>query len=429
MPIRQTCCLGEIAITDVLITGLGCISPVGLNVPTTWGSLLEGVSGIGPITQFDPGGTRTRIAGEVRGFDAEERLGRKPAHRMARFSQFAMVASAEALEAAELDLDSLDRDRIGVLIGSGVGGLREIELATHALEHEGARRLSPLVIPRMIADMAAGNVAIQLDLRGPNFAVVSACASGAHAIGEAAEVIRRGDADVMLAGGSEAAITPLAVASFEAAKTLSQRNDPPEAASRPFDRGRDGFVIAEGAAVLVLESADHAARRGARPLARVAGYGASADAYHITAPDPEGRGAQASMRQALKRAAIEPAAVDYINAHGTSTLLNDGVEAGAIRAVFGREGAPDGPPVSSTKSMTGHLLGAAGALESVVCVKAIQTAQVPPTINLDDPDPECRLNHVTSLRSLPVKFALNNSFGFGGHNASLIFAAVENGNA
>jgi 3-oxoacyl-[acyl-carrier-protein] synthase II len=406
-------------LTEVVVTGMGCLSPLGTDVASTWAALLEGVSGIAPITQFDASTLPVRIAGEVAGFDAGERLGKKEARRMSRFSQLGVAAAEEAVADAGLDLDRVDRDRVGVLIASGVGGLKEIEDATVTLRDEGHRRISPFVVPMMIADMASGNVAIRLDLRGPNFGLVSACASGAHAIGEAAAWIRRGDADVVLAGGAEACITPLAVASFVAARALTERNEAPERASRPFDRARDGFVIAEGAAVLVLESAEHAARRGARPLAVVAGYGASADAYHITAPEPTGRGATKAMRAALRRAKLAPDDVGYVNAHGTSTELNDRVEALAIREVLGQ-----GVPVSSTKSMTGHLLGAAGALESVVCVKALETGLAPPTANLDDPDPECALDHVAGApRRLAARVALNNSFGFGGHNASLVFTA------
>ena len=379
----------------------------------------RGRSGIAAITQFDASALPVRIAGEVKGFDPEPIVGKKTARRMSRFSQFAVVAAAEALDDAGAG-EGLDPERCGVLIASGVGGLREIEEATLTLAKDGHRRISPFVVPMMIGDMASGNVAIQFDLRGPNFGLVSACASGAHAIGEAAEIIRRGDADVMVAGGSEAAITPLAVASFVAARALSENTEAPALVSRPFDRARDGFVIAEGAAVLVLESEEHAVRRGARIIARLAGYGASADAYHITAPEPDGRGARKSMELALRRAGLAPDEVGYINAHGTSTELNDAAEARAIRGVFGEHAGT--VPVSSTKSMTGHLLGAAGALESVVCVKAIETGWIPPTINLDNVDPECDLNHVRGeARQQRVEVALNNSFGFGGHNATLIF--------
>ncbi|HXA43149.1 MAG TPA: beta-ketoacyl-ACP synthase II [Candidatus Solibacter sp.] len=408
----------------VVVTGMGCVSPVGNDVPATWKAMVEGRSGIGRITQFDSAELPVHVAGEVTDFDAADRLGPKQARRMSRFSQFAVVVSEEALSDAGLDLAQTDRDRVGVLIASGVGGLREIEQANHILENQGHRRVSPFVVPMMIGDMASGNVAIRFDLRGPNFGLVSACASGAHAIGEAAEIIRRGDADVMIAGGSEAAITPLAVASFVAARALSESDAEPETVSRPFDRDRSGFVIAEGAAVVILESEAHARARGARVLAVVAGYGAGADAYHMTAPEPSGRGAIASMRKALVRAGLEPAELGYLNAHGTSTDLNDRAEAAAIHQVFNSH--TDTLPVSSTKSMTGHLLGAAGALESVVCVKAIETGMIPATINLDNPSDDCRLDHVTgSPRAVEVRSALNNSFGFGGHNASLVFTSAD----
>ncbi|MFN2465497.1 MAG: beta-ketoacyl-ACP synthase II [Candidatus Dormibacteria bacterium] len=411
--------------TQVCVTGMGAITPLGHDLAETWGAMVEGVSGVATVASFDPEGLATTIAAEVKHFDAAAVLGRKAAHRMARFSQFAMVASQEAVAHAGLDIAKLDSERAGVLIASGVGGLAEIENATRTLDKDGPRRVSPLVIPMMIGDMASGNVAIEFGLRGPNFGLVSACASGAHALGEAAEIIRRGDADVMLAGGAEAAITKLAIAAFVAARTLSSRNAEPERASRPFDVARDGFVIGEGAAVLVLESLDHALARGAVPLAILSGYAASADAYHITAPDPDGRGATTAMRGALSKAALAPADVGYINAHGTSTELNDRTEAKAIREVFGDGAGQVGPPVSSTKSMTGHLLGAAGALEAVVCVKAIETSQVPATINLEEPDIDCDLDHVLETRRVDVANALTNSFGFGGHNATLVFSRPE----
>jgi 3-oxoacyl-[acyl-carrier-protein] synthase II len=403
----------------VVVTGLGCISPLGPDVTTTWEAMLAGRSGVGPISQFDPGKLPVSIAGEVRDFDADDRVGRKPARRMSRFSQFAVAAAEEAINSSALGLDAEDPERIGVLVASGVGGLKEIEDATHILAASGHRRISPFVVPMMIGDMASGNVAIRFDLRGPNFGLVSACASGAHAIGEAAEIIRRGDADVMLAGGSEAAITPLSVASFIAARALSESHRPPSEVSRPFDTARDGFVIAEGAAILVLELEEHAIARGAEVLAEVSGYGASADAFHITAPEPSGRGAVSSMRRAIDRAGIAPGDIAYINAHGTSTQLNDSAEAAAIHAVFGEHAGR--VPVSSVKSMTGHLLGAAGALESLVCVMALRSRTAPPTINLTDPDPVCALNHVTTATPIGAGMALNNSFGFGGHNATLVF--------
>ena len=406
----------------VVVTGLGCVSPVGHDVTSTWNALLEGRSGIGRISQFDPSELPVSIAGEVDGFDPDERVGRKPARRMSRFSQFAVAAAEEAITHSEISLEAADPDRCGVLIASGVGGLKEIEDATKVLAASGYRRISPFVVPMMISDMAAGNVAIRFDLRGPNFGLVSACSSGAHAIGEAAEVIRRGDADMMVAGGSEAAITPLSVASFIAARALSESSRPATEVSRPFDAARDGFVIAEGAAVLVLESEEHAVRRGAPILAVVAGYGASADAFHITAPEPSGRGAVSSMRRALDRAEIAPGDIAYINAHGTSTPLNDSAESAAIHQVFGEHA--ERVPVSSSKSMTGHLLGAAGALESLVCIQALSTRTAPPTINLTDPDPDCVLNHLTEATPIGPGMALNNSFGFGGHNATLVFGAA-----
>jgi 3-oxoacyl-[acyl-carrier-protein] synthase II len=415
--------------TQVCVTGMGAITPLGHDLNTTWGALVEGVSGVARVSQFDPTGLLTTIAAEVKGFDAAGVLGRKAAHRMARFSQFAMVASREAVVNAGLEIENIDPERAGVLIASGVGGLAEIENATRVLDKDGPRRVSPLVIPMMIGDMASGNVAIELGLRGPNFGLVSACASGAHALGEAAAIIRRGDADVMVAGGAEAAITALSIAAFVAARTLSSRNDEPTRASRPFDAGRDGFVIGEGAVVLVLESLEHAQRRGAVPLAILSGYAATADAYHITAPDPDGKGAISAMRRAMERAEVAPADMSYLNAHGTSTELNDRTEAKAIREVFGDGNGHPGPPVSSTKSMTGHLLGAAGALEAMVCVKAIETGQVPPTINLEDPDADCDLDHILETRHLRVDHALSNSFGFGGHNASLVFSRPAGANA
>jgi 3-oxoacyl-[acyl-carrier-protein] synthase II len=420
---RDSGVLGDRLQDEIVITGMGCISPVGLSADSTWAAMLEGESGIRTITQFDSEKLPAHIAGEVVGFDAEGIIGLKQARRMARFSQFAIAASEEAVATSGIDLDKEDRDLCGVLIGSGVGGLKVTEDATLLLDKDGHRRISPFVVPMMIGDMASGNVSMRFDLRGPNFGMVSACSSGAHALGEAAAIIRRGDADVMVAGGTESCITPLAVASFCAARALSESTAPPHTVSRPFDLARDGFVMGEGAAVFVLETRAHAERRGAPILAVIAGYAATADAFHMTAPHPEGRGAISSMKRAIERAGLKPEDVDYVNAHGTSTPLNDKAEAAAIHAVF--DGKTGTLPVSSTKSMTGHLLGAAGALESVVCVKAITSGMVPPTINLESPDPECDLDHVTGgARRVDVKVALNNSFGFGGHNASLVFTAA-----
>ncbi|MHB8508859.1 MAG: beta-ketoacyl-ACP synthase II [Candidatus Dormibacteria bacterium] len=408
---------------EIVVTGMGCVSPLGEDVASTWIGMLERQSGIGWIHAFDPPeDLRTKIAGEVSGFDGDARFGRKTAHRMARYAQFAMAATEEALAQSEIDFAHTVSERVGVVVASGIGGLRDLEQAHEVMVAGGPRRVSPLVIPMLIADMASAHIAIRYKLRGPNFGVVSACSSGAHAIGESAEMIRRGDADVMVAGGAEAAVTELAIASFNAARALSERNDPPAAASRPFDLGRDGFVIGEGAAVLVLESREHARHRGAQVLATLAGYAAGSDAFHITAPEPDGRGIRHVMSRALEKAGVATEEVDYINAHGTSTELNDRAESAAIRATFAGHERAYGPPVSSTKSMTGHLLGAAGALESIVCIKAIQTGRIPPTINLDAPDPACLLDHVTVARVAKVRHALNNSFGFGGHNACLVFS-------
>jgi 3-oxoacyl-[acyl-carrier-protein] synthase II len=405
----------------VVVTGMGAISPIGNDRHTTWQAAREGRNGIGCIEQFDASQLPVRIAGEVRNFDAAEAIGRKEARRSSRAMQLAMVAAREAVQDSGLDIPP-EADDVGVLIGSGVGGLEWLEKGTLALDHDGPRRVSPFTVPAMIADMPAGIVAIDLGAKGPNFAVVSACSSGAHAIGEAAEWIRRGDAVAVLAGGTEGSITPVALASFAAMQALSTRNDDPAHASRPFDRDRDGFVIAEGAAILVLEELSHAQARGAQIYAEVVGYGATADASHITQPDEQGDGARRCMERALRRAGAAPSDVDYINAHGTSTPLNDAAETRAIKRVFGDVAGTI--PVSSTKSMTGHLLGAAGALESFFSVMAIHDHYLPPTINLDEPDPECDLDYVPRVgRVASPKLVLSTSFGFGGHNACLAFAA------
>jgi 3-oxoacyl-[acyl-carrier-protein] synthase II len=405
----------------VVVTGMGAISPLGNDRHATWQAAREGRGGIDVIEGFDAAQLPVRIAGEVKGFDAAEALGRKEARRSSRAVHLAIVAAREAVQDSGFDV-AADADEVGVLIASGVGGLEWLEKGILALDHEGPRRVSPFTIPAMIADMPAGMVAIDQGAKGPNFAVVSACASGAHAIGEAAEWIRRGDAVAVLAGGSEGAVTPMSVASFAAMQALSTRNDEPHRASRPFDRDRDGFVIAEGAAVLVLEELAHARARGATIYAEVVGYGATADASHITQPDETGDGARRCMTRALQRAGAQPADVGYINAHGTSTPLNDVAETRAIKSVFGDAAAS--VPVSSTKSMTGHLLGAAGALEAFFSVMAIHDHYLPPTINLDNPDPECDLDHVPHTgRAASPKLVLSTSFGFGGHNACLAFAA------
>jgi 3-oxoacyl-[acyl-carrier-protein] synthase II len=407
----------------VWITGAGIVSPLGNSLQEFWDHLLQGQSGAGPITRFDASAYETRFACEVKGFTTEGLIDRKDAKRMDRFVQFAVVAAHEAIRTSGLDLETIDRNRAGVIIGSGIGGMETFEDQHTVLLQKGARRVSPFFIPMMIVDMAAGQVSIQFGLKGPNFSTVSACASGAHAIGEALRLIRAGDADLMLAGGSEATITPMAMAGFGNARALSTRNDDPTRASRPFDLERDGFVIGEGAAVLVLESEDHARRRGAQPLCELAGYGASGDAYHMTAPCVDGEGAARAMKRALDDAAMAPEDVQHINAHGTSTPAGDPAEVAAIKSVFGEHARR--LFVSSTKSMTGHLLGAAGGLEAVATALCLARGVVPPTINLERPDPTCDLDFVPNqARTHRVTAALSNSFGFGGHNVTLAVRAV-----
>ena len=408
----------------VVITGMGAITPLGHDLPTTWEAIVAGRSGIAQITKFDTAGYRTTIAAEVKGFKATDHFPPKEARRMDEFVQYALVASREAVRDAALPLDNGVGERTAVIIGSGIGGIRTTTQQTLTLAERGPNRVSPFLIPMILPDTAAGMVAIEFGLRGPNMAVTSACASGATAIGEAYEIVRRGAADAALCGGTEAGIVPIAVAGFAVMGALSERNDDPEGASRPFDRGRDGFVIGEGAAILVLEELEHARARGATIHAEVLGYGATDDAFHIAAPDENGAGAIACMSQALAAAGLAPEQIDYINAHGTSTPLNDITETRAIKAVFGDHARR--LAVSSTKSMTGHLLGAAGALEAVLSIKALQTQCIPPTINLTDPDPECDLDYVPhTARAVPLQAVLSNSFGFGGHNACLIFSQVQ----
>lgn len=408
----------------VVVTGLGAITPVGNSVESSWASLIAGRSGIGAITAFDVSAFPARIAGEVRGYDPVGIVGPKEARRMDRFVQLAIGAAHEALQDAALTIDSSNAEQIGVMMGSGIGGIATLMEQSKVLEARGPDRVSPFLVPMMIVDMVAGQTAIHTGAKGPNFSVVSACATSAHCIGEAFEVIRRGDADAMIAGGSEAPIIPIGVAGFTAARTLSTRNDEPERASRPFDANRDGFVMAEGAAVLILESLSHALARGARIYAEMKGYGATGDAYHMTAPAEGGEGASRAMAIALRKAGLVPEDIDYINAHGTSTEMNDRVETMAIKNLFGPR-AYD-VAVSSTKSMTGHLLGAAGAVEAMVCVKAILHSLIPPTINYETPDPECDLDYVPNVaRETKVRAAMSNSLGFGGHNASLLFTAFE----
>jgi len=408
----------------VFVTGSGVISPLGNETGQFWKNLVAGVSGAGPITRFDTAGLETRFACEVKGFTTEGIVDRKDAKRMDRFVQYAVVASHEAIRSAGLDLGTVNLERVGVILGSGIGGMETFEAQHRIMIERGSSRVSPFFIPMMISDMAAGQVSIQFGLKGPNFCTVSACASGAHAIGEALRLLRAGDADVILAGGTEATITPMALSGFGNARTLSTRNDDPQRASRPFDQDRDGFVIGEGAGVIVLETEDHARRRGAPLLCELNGYGASADAFHMTAPSTDGDGAARAMKRALDDAGLPADQVQYINAHGTSTPTGDPVEVAAVKRVFGEHARK--LMMSSTKSMTGHLLGAAGGLEAVVTALTLARGIVPPTINLEHADPQCDLDFVPNqARAQRVKAALSNSFGFGGHNVTLAMTAVS----
>lgn len=408
----------------VFVTGGGMLSPVGNNLEDSWQGLIAGRSGAGPITRFDASGYDVRFACEVKDFSTEGVIDRKDAKRMDRFVQFAVMASHEALKNAGLDLETADRERIGVIIGSGIGGMETFETQHRNLVEKGPGRVSPFFIPMMIGDMAAGQVSIQFGLKGPNFGTVSACASGAHAIGEALRLIRAGDADAIVCGGAEATISPMAVAGFSNMKALSTRNDDPQRASRPFDTSRDGFVIGEGAGILVLETEEHARRRGATLLCEVAGYGASGDAYHMTSPCVDGEGAARAMKRALQDAGMAYEEIGYINAHGTSTPAGDPIEVTAVKTVFGDHARR--LMMGSTKSMTGHLLGAAGGLEAVVTALVLARGVIPPTINLETPDPKCDLDFVPNqARTHRVTAALSNSFGFGGHNVTLALRAVE----
>ena len=402
----------------VVITGIGMITPLGASVAKTWEGILAGRSGIGPITRFDPTGLETRIAGEVRDFDPTEYMDRKEIRRADRFAQLAVATAGQALADAKLAITPENAARIGVTFGSGIGGVNTIveNVLSHAKD---PKKVSPFMIPMMIIDMAAGEIAMKYGAKGPNMAHVSACASSANAVGEATEAIRRGQADVMLAGGAEAGLIKIAIAAFNQARALSTRNDAPERASRPFDKDRDGFVFSEAAGCLILEALEHARARGARPLAEVIGYGASADAFHVTAPAEGGEGAVRAMRQAIRDAGIALTDVDYVNAHGTSTQANDGSETAAIKTVFGKHAYE--LAVSSTKSMTGHTLGAAGAIEAIFCALAMRDGILPPTINLEHPDPHCDLDYVPKVaRKSDVRVSISNSMGFGGHNAALV---------
>lgn len=408
----------------VVITGMGTINPLGLNVETTWRNLVAGKSGAGRITHFDPSPFLTQIACEVKDFDPEDYIDHKDARRLDRYIQFAIASTAQALEQAQLTIDESNADDVGVIIGSGIGGLLTMDKSYHDFFEKGPMRVSPLTGPMMIANMAAGQIAITFGAAGPNFCIVSACATGTNVLGEAFEIIRRGDAVAAIAGGSESPFVPFGMAAFHRTGALSRRNDEPERASRPFDAQRDGFVFAEGGGVMILESLEYAQRREAKPLAEIVGYAATADAYHISAPAEGGTGVAKSMQRALKKAGLEPTDVDYINAHGTSTILNDVNETRAIKAVFGEYAYQ--VPISSTKSMTGHLMGAAGAVEAIVCVKTIQEGIIHPTINYEYPDPECDLDYVPNVaRPADVKVALSNSSGFGGHNATIVIKAYE----
>jgi 3-oxoacyl-[acyl-carrier-protein] synthase II len=408
----------------VVVTGLGLMTPIGHDAETVWSNLVEGVSGVGPITHFDTSGYTSKIAAEVKGFDPTDYMDRKTARNIGRYCQFALAASLQALAQARLDPSEHEPDDVGVIVSSGIGGMEEIEKNHTALLERGVRRISPFTVPMMIADMAAGIVAMHARAGGVNFALVSACASSGHALGEAAEIIKRGDARAMLAGGAEATITPLTMGAFCQIKAVSERNDEPEKACRPFDMDRDGFVMGEGSVMFLLEDLQFARERGAPILAELAGYGASADMYHFVAPDPEGKGNMRAMRMALRKAGIRPDEVDYVNAHGTSTKIGDIAETKGIKEVFGDHARK--LAISSTKSVHAHLLGAAGAMEAAACVLALQRGMVPPTINLDTPDPECDLDYVPNkARKADLRVALSNSFGFGGHNASLVIRKLD----
>jgi 3-oxoacyl-[acyl-carrier-protein] synthase II len=408
----------------VAVTGMGLVTPIGHDRETVWSSLVEGASGVGEITLFDTAQHSCKIAAEVKGFNPENWMDRKTARHVGRYIQFALAATQQALDQSGLNPRDMDPDAVGVIISTGIGGMDEIEKGKQALMERGVRRISPFMVPMMIPDMAAGVVAMQYGAGGLNYAIVSACASSAHGIGEAAEVIKRGDATAMLAGGAEATITPLTMGAFCQIHAVSERNDEPERACRPFDKGRDGFVMGEGSVMLVLEDWEHAERRDAPILAEIVGYGASADMYHFVAPHPEGQGAVRAMRKALRRADLAPEQVGYVNAHGTSTVIGDVAETKGIKEVFGDHAYK--LPISSTKSMHGHLLGAAGAMEAAATILALERKTLPPTINLENPDPDCDLDYVPNqARKAEAEYAISNSFGFGGHNATLVIRRPE----
>jgi 3-oxoacyl-[acyl-carrier-protein] synthase II len=404
----------------VVVTGVGMITPLGIGVEASWNNLIAGKSGIRKITQFDASAFPTQIAGEVLGFTPEDYIEPKEIKKMDRFIHFSIAAASMAVKDAGLKITDRNAERVGVIVGSGIGGLHAIEHYHSVLLEKGPRKITPFFIPMLVVNLAAGQISIKFGAKGPNSAVATACATGSHSIGDAYKIIQRGDADIMIAGGTEAVITPLGIGGFNAMKALSTRNSEPEKASRPFDATRDGFVMGEGAGILILERLESAMDRGAKVYTEIIGYGMSADAYHITAPAPGGEGAARCMHMALRDSGISPLEVDYINAHGTSTKYGDEIETNAIKTVFGEHAYKIA--VSSTKSMTGHLLGAAGGVEAVVTILCIYNDMVPPTINLDNPDPECNLDYVPHhARTMTVNNALTNSFGFGGTNACLLF--------
>jgi 3-oxoacyl-[acyl-carrier-protein] synthase II len=408
----------------VVVTGMGCVSPLGLDLDSTWQAMLAGKSGVAPIQGFDATDHDVKIAAEIPTFDPTKIMNAKEARRIDRFIQLGMFAARAAFEHAGLTVSPENAERFGAISGSGIGGIGSLGQGFKTLFDKGPDRVTPFLVVQMLIDLLPGQISMDLGLKGPNFSVISACATSGNGVGEAAEVIKRGDADVMIAGGADAGVVPIGIAAFNAMRALSTRNDEPTKASRPFDIDRDGFVMAEAGGMMVLESLEHAQERGATIHAELIGYGLSADAHHVSAPSEDGEGAARAMRMALKKSGLSPKDIGYVNAHATSTPLGDRSETNAIKSVFGS--AAYDVAVSSTKSMTGHLLGAAGVIEAMVCIKAIQDGMLPPTINLDNPDPACDLDYVPNVaRKRQVEYTLSNSFGFGGHNSSLIFTAFR----